>query len=147
MMSFEQGQLDVGEFVFDGGLPAMRATVYGLQSGAVDLLITDNDTYVIHGPHHSPTDCTSLGPRLGPPSPQWLSEKSVCVGESPVASRPVQWWQKIGTDVARHWVSTETRLPLRSWFLRRSLDPAIIGDYAMTYFPTFTPLPQTDLMA
>ncbi|MGC2075078.1 MAG: hypothetical protein WA728_03400, partial [Xanthobacteraceae bacterium] len=147
MLPFEQGQLDVGEFVFDGSLPAMRATVYGLQSGAVDVLITDSDTYLIRGPHDSPTDCISLGPRLGPPSAQWLSEKSVCVGESPVASRPVQWWQKIGTDVARHWVSTETRLPLRSWFLRRSLDPAIIGDYAMTYFPTFTPLPQTDLMA
>jgi hypothetical protein len=49
LMPFEQGQLDVGEFVFDAALPAMRATVYGLESGAVDLLITQQDTYVIHG--------------------------------------------------------------------------------------------------
>ena len=124
---------------------ARRSTA--LKSGAVDLLITDNDTYVIHGPHRAPTDCTSLGPKLRPPSTRWLSRKSVCVGEAPLASHPVQWWQKSGFDIARHWVSTETRLPRRSWFFRRSLDPAIIGDYAMTYFPTFTPLPQTDLMA
>src|ERR1700692_3460446 len=28
MSPFLQGQLDVGEFVYDGALPAMRATVY-----------------------------------------------------------------------------------------------------------------------
>ena len=147
MLPFVQDQLDIGEFVFDGTLPAMRATVHGVESGAVDLLITDNDTYVIHGPHGTPTDCTSLGPKLRPPSTQWVSEKSVCVGEAPLASHPVQWWQKSGADIARYWVSTETHLPQRSWFFRRSPDPAIIGDYAMTYFSTFTPLAQTNLMA
>src|ERR1700689_38929 len=40
MMPFLQGQLDVGEFEYDGALPAMRATVYGLESGAADILIT-----------------------------------------------------------------------------------------------------------
>ena len=29
----------------------------------------------------------------------------------------------------------------------RTLDPPIIGDYAMTYFAAFTPLPDTDLAA
>src|ERR1700729_2943905 len=41
MMPFLQGQLDVGEFVYDATLHIMRATVYGLKTGAVDLLITD----------------------------------------------------------------------------------------------------------
>src|SRR5687767_126435 len=63
MMPFHEGQLDVGEFVYDGSLPAMRATVYGLESGAVDLLITGGDTYRLTGPHGSPTGCTSLGRR------------------------------------------------------------------------------------
>lgn len=147
MMPFLQGQLDVGEFVYDGALPAMRATVYGLESGAVDLLITDKDTYVLSGPHGAPTHCTSLGAKLRPPSAQWLSSDAVCVGKSPVASHAVQWWQAPGFDPARYWVSTKTRLPWRSSFVSRSLDPAIIGDYAMTYFPTFTPLPQTNLAA
>src|SRR5271156_6225165 len=46
MMPFLDGQLDVGEFIYDSALPALRATVYGLQSGAVALLITENDTYL-----------------------------------------------------------------------------------------------------
>jgi len=147
MMPFQQGQLDVGEFEYDGTLPAMRATVYGLKSGAADLLITEKDTYLLFGPHRSPTGCTSLGPKLRPPSAQWLSSDSVCVGESPLATKAVQWWQKPGFDVARYWFTTDARLPWRSLFLRRALDPAVIGDYAMTYFPTFTPLSQTNLSA
>jgi hypothetical protein len=145
LMPFEQGQLDVGEFVYDAALPAMRATVYGLESGAVDLLITQQDTYVIHGAHGAPTYCTSLGPRLRPPSPQWLAKESVCLGQFPVASHTVQWWKKLGFDAARYWVSTDTRLPWRSLFLRRTFDPPIVGDYAMTYFAEFTPLPDTKL--
>ena len=147
MMPFLDGQLDVGEFVYDGALPAMRATVYGLQSGAVDLLITENDTYLLSGPHRSPTQCTALGRKLRPPSAQWLATESVCVGEAPLEEQAVQWWQKGGFEPARYWVSTGSRLPWRTSFVSRALDPAIIGDYAMTYFPAFTPLPQTDLAA
>jgi hypothetical protein len=44
LLPFFHRQLDVGEFVYDGALPAMRATLYGLESGAVDLLITDKET-------------------------------------------------------------------------------------------------------
>jgi hypothetical protein len=147
MLPFLQGQLDVGEFVYDAALPAMRATVYGLESGAVDLLITDNDTYVLSGPHAAPTHCASMGPKLRPPSPQWLASESVCVGEAPLGSQAVQWWQKGGFEPARYWISSETRLPWRTSFVSRALDPTIVGDYAMTYFAAFTPLPQTNLAA
>jgi hypothetical protein len=147
LMPFEHGQLDVGEFVYDAALPAMRATVYGLESGAVDFLIAQDDTYVIHGPHGAPTYCTSLGPRLRPPSPQWLAKDSVCLGQSPVATHAVQWWKKSGFNAARYWVSTDTHLPWRSLFLRRTFDPPIIGDYAMTYFAAFAPLPDSNLAA
>lgn len=147
MPPFLQGQIDIGEFIYDGALPAMSATVYGLESGAVSLLVTETDTFVLSGPHRSPTHCTSLGPRLRPPSPQWLSSQAVCVGESTLATQPVQWWQRRGFEPAWYWFSTRTRLPWRSLFLNRSLDPTIIGDYAMTYFSTFTPLPETNLSA
>jgi hypothetical protein len=145
MMPFLQGQLDVGEFVYDAALPAMRATVYGLKTGAVDLLITDRDTYVLAGPHGSPSQCTSLGARLRVPAAQWLTGDSACVGESPLGDRAVQWWNTSGFDQARYWVAKDTRLPWRSLFLRRALNPAIIGDYAMSYFSAFTPLPETNL--
>jgi hypothetical protein len=147
MMPLLDGELDVGEFVYDSTLPAMRATVYGLESGAADLLITNDATYLLEGPHDSPRRCVSLGRKLRPPESQWLERDARCVGEAPLAERQVQWWQVSGFDPARYWFTTDTHLPWRSSFVRRSLNPAIIGDYAMTYFPTFTALPETDLPA
>lgn len=90
MMPLLDGEIDVGEFVYDSTLPAMRASVYGLKSGAVDLLITKDDTYLIDGPHDSPRRCISLGRKLRPPEPQWLGRDARCVGEAPLAARPVQ---------------------------------------------------------
>jgi hypothetical protein len=147
MLPFLQGQIDVAELVYDGSLPAMRATAYGLKAGAVDLLITDKETYVLGGPHDSPTQCTSLGPRLRVPAAQWLPADAVCTGEASLNDHPVQWWHTSGFDPARYWITKDTRLPWRSLFLRRSLHPAIVGDYAMSYFPVFEPVPETNLMA
>jgi hypothetical protein len=145
LMPLVQGQLDVGEFEYDGALPAFRASVYGLESGAADLLITQKTTYLLLGPHRTPTRCLSLGPRLRVPSAQWLESDAVCVGEAPLAGQAVQWWQKSGFDVARYWFTAKSRVPWRSLFVKRTLDPAVIGDYAMTYFPAFTPLPDGNL--
>jgi len=147
MMPFQLGQVDVGEFDYDGAVPAMRASVYGLKSGAVDLLITGNDTYVLEGPHSHPTRCTSLGAKLRPPSPQWLSSGAFCAGETPITGEALQWWQQPGFDIARYWITSKSRLPWRTSYLRRTLDPAIIGDYAMTYFAQFTPASETNLSA
>lgn len=147
MLPFLRGQIDVADLIYDGSLPAMRATVYGLKSGAVDLLITESNTYVLTGPHRSPEQCTSLGSRLHVPAAQWLTADAVCSGETPIDNHPVQWWHTSGFDQARYWISKDTRLPWRSLFLRRALDPAIVGDYAMTYFPVFTPVRETNLSA
>lgn len=149
MLPFSQGQLDVGEFVYDGTLRAMRATVYGLESGAIDLLITEGQTYRLAGPYDAPTHCTSVGRGLRLPTRQWLSDQAVCIGEMRLATQDVQWWKAPGADTqaSYHWFKRATRLPWRSLFLSRSRDPAIIGDYAMSYFPTFTPLRDTQLAA
>ena len=150
MMPFLNGQLDVGEFVYDGALRAMRATIYGLESGAVDLLITDHETYVLVGSHRAPRSCIALGQKkLRLPSPQWLSQQAVCTGEAPIAGQNVQWWQTpgVGTRATWLWFAGKTRLPWRTLFLDRTLDPALIGDYAMSHFPTFTPLAETHLAA
>ncbi len=147
MAPFSVGQLDVGEFVYDAALPAMRATVYGLESGAVDLLITGTDTYRLTGPHRAPTGCTSLGRKFAPPPAQWLSGQAVCVGEAPLAKIATQWWKTPTADDKSnwHWIKSASGLPWRSLFVAPSPDPAIIGDYSLTYFPTFTPLPETNL--
>lgn len=147
MMPLFQGQIDVGEFVYDGKLPAMRATVYGIESGAVDLLITDTDSYLLSGPHDSPTACRSLGQKWSPPSVHWLSKRAVCIGRTRLSQRPVELWKTPGVEdqATWHWFTTGTRLPWRSVFLAHTLDPPVIGDYAMTYFPTFAPLRKTNL--
>ena len=147
MMPFFEGQIDVGEFVYDGELKAMRATVYGLESGAVDLLITGADTYLLSGPHDAPTHCKSLGNRFSPPMAHWLSERAACIGRTRLPQRPVELWKTpgAGEQATWLWLTADSRLPWRSVFVARSLDPAVIGDYAMTYFPTFAPLAEMNL--
>jgi hypothetical protein len=147
LMPFLEGQLSVGEFVYDSTVPAMRASVYGLESGAVDLLVTDTETFQLFGPHRSPTGCISLRRKFNLPSPRWPSEQGVCVGDAVVDSTPVQWWKAPGSGTQAHWYwfRSDTRLPWRTLFLTPSPDPAVIGDYAMTYFPTFAEMLDTNL--
>src|ERR1700688_2390675 len=68
MMPFVRQQLDIGEFVYDASLPAMRARIYGLESGAVDLLITNTETYQLSGPPNSPEACIAVGRKYTPPT-------------------------------------------------------------------------------
>lgn len=81
------------------------------------------------------------------PSTQWLSEQAVCVGRAHLDKRPVRMWKTPGLEgrARWHWFDQTTRLPSRSLFLSRAADPAIIGDYAMTYFSAFATLPDTNL--
>jgi hypothetical protein len=146
MMPFVRQQLDIGEFVYDGSLPAMRATIYGAESGAVDLLITSTETYQLSGPHDAPDACVALGKKYSPPTTRWLSD-AVCDGEGPIASTQVQWWKMQGSEgrTQWQWYKAGTRLPWRVMFPARTADPAVIGEYGMSYFPAFTPIAQTNL--
>jgi hypothetical protein len=147
MIPFTRQQLDVGEFVYDGALPGMRATLYGLESGTLDLLITETQTYQLLGPYRSTDGCIAVGRKYRPPANRWLSGNAVCVGEAALATTPAQWWKMPAADGRAKWLwyKTETQLPWRIMFPSQSRDPAVIGDYAMTYFPTFAPLAETNL--
>ena len=144
---FQREQLDVGEFVYDDTLPAMRATVYGLESGAVDLLITANRTYLLSGPHAAPTACAGLGRTYSLPSPSLMPKQAVCIGEVPLAAQPLEWWKARNADGRGKWYmfKSKTRLPWRIVLPAPASDPAVIGDYAMTHFPKFERLAKTDL--
>lgn len=147
MLPYLRQQLAVGEFVRDGSVPAMRATLYGLDSGTVDLLITDRETYRLEGPHDAPNACTALGHKYTPPSDSWLSPASVCDGEAPVGTKQTQWWKTAGPDgrAIWQWYRTDNRLPWRIMFPVRNAEPAVIGDYAATYFTSFAPVTETNL--
>jgi hypothetical protein len=147
MLPLLRQQLDVGEFVYDASIPAMRATIYGMESGAIDLLITDQQTYALSGPRDAPESCTALGHQYTPPATHWLAKAPVCDGEAPVGNKTVQWWKTADADGRSEWqwYTTDTRVPWRTMFSSRFPQPAVIGDYGITYFPTFTPLAETKL--
>jgi hypothetical protein len=147
MLPFLRRQLAAGEFVRDGSIPAMRATLYGLESGTVDLLITDKETYQLSGPPDAPTACMALGHKYDPPADSWLSGNSACDGEAPVGTKTAQWWKTAASDgrAIWQWYRTDTRLPWRIMLPERSGEPAVIGDYAVTYFTTFQKVPETNL--
>jgi hypothetical protein len=147
MMPLLEGQIDVGDFVYDGTLPAMRATVYGLQSGTVDLLITGEETYRLDGPRGAPVACTSLGRKFSLPAAQWLSAQAVCTGETHLGATRVQAWKMPGNggQTVWHWFGGANRLPVRSMFVSRTAGMPVIGDYAMTYFVNFAAVAQTGL--
>lgn len=147
MLPYLRQQLVAGEFERDAAAHAMRATLYGLQSGDVDLLITDKQTYQLTGPHEAPTGCVALGHKYDPPPDSWLPDKAVCDGEAPVGPKTAQWWKAATADgrAVWQWYRTDTRLPWRIMFPQRTAQPAVIGDYAMTYFTTFQPVAETNL--
>jgi len=147
MAPFDDGQLDVGDFVYDGTIPALRASIYGAESGTIDLLVTDRDTYQLIGPHARPTGCVSLGRQYDVPSRQWLGANAQCAGEATAMGSPAEWWRKPapmrGADW--YWHRKDTRLPLRTLMTTPSRSPAVVGEYAMTYFPTFERIGRSDL--
>jgi hypothetical protein len=148
MMPFDGGQLAVGEFNYDGDVPAMRATIYGLQSGTADLLIANEETYRLSGPYHAPSRCMSAGGRrFDMPMRPWLSTTAQCAGQAPLQATATEWWRTQAANSAANWVwiNTATGLPWRVVMSNPSADPPIIGDYAMTYFPIFEPVSQTSL--
>ena len=149
MMPYQRQQLEVGEFVGDTTLPAMRATLYGVEQGAVDLLITENETYQLTGPRDAPSGCIALGRKYTPPGQRWLAENAVCDGEAPLASTKLQWWKHPAADgrAVRHWYKSDTRLPWRLLFpgAPAASELAVFGDYSMTNFASFTPLDRTDV--
>jgi hypothetical protein len=147
MFPFLREQLEVGEFIYDAAVPAMRATLVGLEYGAVDLLITANETYQLGGPHDAPDTCTALGHKYVPPTRQWLPSAATCDGEAALAGKKVEWWKTATADGRTNWqwYASDTRLPWRLVWGTQSSDPAVVGDYGMTYFPTFTPIVETKL--
>lgn len=150
MMPFDGAQLAVGEFIYDGDVPAMRATVYGLQSGTADFLITNDETYRLSGPYRAPLRCMSAGGRrFDVPTTRWLSGRAQCAGRAALQATTTEWWQTPAANSAANWFwfNAATGLPWRVFMSIPSTSPPVIGDYAMTYFPTFEPLAQTGLSA
>src|SRR6516165_10761780 len=78
MASFSRTQLVLADIVEDGTLPAMRARLYGVRRGSLDLLVADEQTYVLSG-EEGRRECRRLGDTGWRPLPRdWLGGRSQC---------------------------------------------------------------------
>jgi hypothetical protein len=64
-----------------------------------------------------------------------------------VLNSQVEWWKTPAANggVGWYWLNSKTRLPWRVMMTKSKREPAIIGEYAMTYFPAFSSLATTNL--
>jgi hypothetical protein len=152
LFPYTTSQLDVAELTYDGTLPAMRASVTGAESGSVDLLITAEQTYQLNGPRNAPTACVALGRLFNLPAQRWLSPQARCVGRTTVSGNQIEGWKmpaSAGADPSAtwFWYRSGSRLPWRAMFTALSSDPPVIGEYSLSYFPTFEPIARSNLAA
>ena len=94
--------LQVGRFVYDGANRLMRGTTYGVTSGGVvDVLISDDATWLLAGSYDNPSCVANFGPLYKVPSRVWQNPafQPQCVGNHAVAPSintgpKVDWWKQ-----------------------------------------------------
>jgi hypothetical protein len=148
MAPFVNGQLVLGEIVYDAALPAMRVRLFGVKGGSADLLVTATTTYAL-GDAPASESCRDLGNTGWRPLPRdWLKPQSRCLGSAPVGETPVAWWRTAITPApASYWVwyKASDQSPFRLVFPFASDRLPPLSRYAFSYQVGFEPLPQTDL--
>lgn len=148
MEPFTGSQLVVADLSYDSSVPAYEAKMYGVQGGLADILITNSENYLIYDVSENVRLCVAIGNQWSVPSQDWLSAQADCVGEAPLIKTDVQWW-KTPADPAPStswfWYATNTRMPWRAMFASPTQNPAILGDFSMSYLPKFEAVPSTNL--
>lgn len=152
LFPYTTSQLDIAELIYDGTVPALRATVTGAESGSVDLLITSEQTWQLTGPREAPNACVALGRAFKLPTERWLSPQAQCVGRTSVSGNAIEGWRMPAGQAANpsatwFWYRGASRLPWRAMFTELVSDPPVIGEYSLSYFPTFEAIPRSNLGA
>ncbi len=151
MAPFSKAQLTLGDFVFDGSIPATRARLYGLRHGSVDLFIKGRKTYMLGHDGLPIHGCRNLGDTgLRPFRQDWLTPKAHCEGSAPVGAAAAEWWKMpSASKPSANWIWYETahRSPFRLMFTQPVDDPAILGSYTFSYQARFEVLTETGLAA
>ena len=155
----DNSQLVVGEFIFDGSIPAFRATLYGAEEGAVDLLITDRGTFRLESKDRKVKRGIPIVANWHVPSADWLGPEAKCLGEANLLEEKVEWWKRpvkiqaatpsVNPEIVSttwFWYSVaRPRFPWRTMFAEPAAEPAVVGSFALTYFAEFTKDPNIDL--
>jgi hypothetical protein len=137
MTPFTNAQLVLSEIQYDGSFPAMRARLYGLRGGKLDLFIEGSETYELTSDNDDVRSCTKLGDTGWRPLPRdWLSARSQCAGTAALGKTDVDWW-KTPTDPAPSsywvWYNSSDKVPFRLAFQQAGNRLAPLSNYALSY--------------
>jgi hypothetical protein len=137
MAPFTNAQLVLSEIQSDGSVPAMRATLYGLRGGTLDLFIEGSQTYELISQDDQVTSCHKLGDTgWRPLPPDWLSGQSQCAGTAPLGKTDVDWWKTpIDPAPSTYWIwyNSSDNSPFRLAFQKASNRLAPLSKYALSY--------------
>jgi hypothetical protein len=148
MAPFTSGQLVVGDLTHDASLSATRVRLFGVRSGALDLLIAGAETYLLESSETGQA-CRRLGDTGWRPFPRdWLTPQSQCVGSAPLGNTAVDWWKTpVEPAPSGYWIWTKTadRTPFRFVFQAPNDRLAPFSHYAMSYQTRFEKLQHSEL--
>jgi hypothetical protein len=146
---FSNTQLVLGDIAYDGTLKAMRARLYGLKRGTLDLLVQGNSTYALTSRGSQIVGCEHLGDTGWRPLPEnWLSVESQCAGSGPLAETSVDWWKTpIEPKPSSYWIwyKTTDQTPFRLVFPFPNDRLAVLGEFALSYQVSFEKAGNVDL--
>ncbi len=146
-------QVAVAEIWYDWSLRAMRVLLLGTMGGFCDLLITEEGTFELAYDGPDPVigrPSRAVGPfdaeRWKLPAPDWLDPHAAsCRGLHSVMGVDTSWWRALASapgptaQVDWFWFRAGDGSPFRMMF--HAWDSPwrlpVIGDYSMSYFPTF----------
>jgi hypothetical protein len=149
MTPFTNAQLVLSAIAYDASLPAMRVKLYGVRSGALDLLIDGSETYELTSQGNEVSSCEKLGDTGWRPLPRdWLSAGSQCAGTAALGETDLDWW-KTPTDPppSSYWVwyNASDKTPFRLAFQKASNRLAPLSKYALSYQLHFEPKADSNL--
>ncbi len=149
MAPFTTGQLVIGEIVHDGPLSATRFTLYGVERGVADFLVTGDGTYLLPSVATEAKNCTSLGDTGWRPLPaDWLTDASRCTGSAPILKTPANWWKTpIEPAPSSYWIWSKHSdgTPLRLVFSYPNDRFLALSRFAFSNQLVFESLEHTDL--
>ena len=146
---FSNTQLVLANLAYDGSVQAMRASLYGLKRGTLDLFVQGNNTYALVSRGSQIVGCEHLGDTGWRSLPQdWLNTESQCAGSGPVAETTVDWWKTpIEPKPSSYWIwyKTSDQSPYRLVFPFPNDQLAVLGEFALSYQISFEKVGNVDL--
>ena len=147
LQHFSDGELVVGNLVYDAAAAALRFSLIGLTGGSADYLLTSGgNLFSLSGGYPAPTKCELVAKTaLSVPPRSWNNADSTCVGEAPVDDTAMVWWKHKVPEISpqpsgANWFFYHADQPsnlFRSMFQKPSTDFGIVGEFALSYFPGF----------